>query len=103
MCASDLPDHYEYEYDTQTAYILFRLFPFFCLLASCPQVMLTRDIAYGVLPKYSGPLDAFRTILVEEGALALFRGSVPAMWKSGASTAITFAVYEWVKAALAVD
>ena len=63
--------------------------------------MLQRDRAYGVLPKYSGPAHAFRTIVGEEGALALFRGSAPAMWKSGLSTAITFAVYEWVKAGMA--
>lgn len=61
--------------------------------------MLERDVAYGVLPKYTGPFHALDTVLKEEGAWALFRGSAPAMWKSGLSTAITYAVYEWVRAA----
>lgn len=60
--------------------------------------MLERDAAYGVLPKYLGPAHALKTVFREEGALALFRGSVPAMWKSGLSTAVTYAVYEWVRA-----
>lgn len=63
--------------------------------------MLERDVAYGVLPKYAGPIHALKTVLREEGALALFRGSVPAMWKSGFSTAATYAVYEWVRAGTA--
>lgn len=62
------------------------------------QVMLERDAAYGVLPKYAGPAHALKTVFREEGVLALFRGSVPAMWKSGLSTAVTYAVYEWVRA-----
>lgn len=60
--------------------------------------MLERDTAYGVLPKYAGPVHALKTVFREEGTLALFRGSVPAMWKSGLSTAVTYAVYEWVRA-----
>lgn len=65
--------------------------------------MLQRDVAYGVLPKYSGPVDAFSTIVQSEGRRALFRGIVPGMWKSGLSTALTFAVYEWVKAGTNFD
>lgn len=62
--------------------------------------MLGRDLSYGVLPTYSGPVNAFRTILKDEGARSLFRGISPAVWKSGFSTAITYAVYEWVKAGM---
>ncbi|CAN0219575.1 unnamed protein product, partial [Ectocarpus sp. 12 AP-2014] len=58
-------------------------------------VMVERNSAYGVLPQYAGPVHALKTVLKEEGAAALFRGTVPAMWKTGVSTAVTYAVYEW--------
>eukprot|EP00752_Nemacystus_decipiens_P005250 g4764.t1 len=52
--------------------------------------------ASGVRP-YSGLIDAVRTITREEGPLALYKGSVPALMLCGQG-AVQFAVYEWLKA-----
>ena len=41
--------------------------------------------------------DAARTIVREEGALALYKGAVPALLLCGQG-AVQFAVYEWLKA-----
>lgn len=41
--------------------------------------------------------DAVRTIVREEGALALYSGAVPALLLCGQG-AVQFAVYEWLKA-----
>ncbi len=40
--------------------------------------------------------DALRTITREEGALALYKGAVPALMLCGQG-AVQFAVYEWLK------
>lgn len=68
------------------------------LFIRCHSQVMQRDLSYGILPKYAGPMDALRTIVRDEGMAALFRGSMPAVLKSGLSTGLTFVVYEWVKA-----
>lgn len=49
--------------------------------------------------RFNVPLgaDAVRTITREEGALALYKGAVPALLLCGQG-AVQFAVYEWLKA-----
>ncbi|CAN0126350.1 unnamed protein product [Ascophyllum nodosum] len=46
---------------------------------------------------YTGPVDAVRTIVREEGPLALYKGVVPALVLCGQG-AVQFTVYEWLKA-----
>ncbi|CAM9849399.1 unnamed protein product, partial [Chrysoparadoxa australica] len=58
------------------------------------QVMHRRSMLYGPTPLYGGPLHALAAIYTQEGVMALFKGIVPAMYKSGISTALTFGVYE---------
>ncbi|KAG5176633.1 mitochondrial carrier domain-containing protein [Tribonema minus] len=46
----------------------------------------------------SGGVRAAALSVWREGArVALYRGMVPALWKSSVSTAVTFGTYEWVK------
>lgn len=52
--------------------------------------------AYGVKKPYSGMIDAARTIAKEEGVLALYKGTVPAMALTSHG-GVQFVVYEFLK------
>ncbi|CAM9112934.1 unnamed protein product [Phaeothamnion confervicola] len=64
---------------------------------------LVEGVATPPLPPHlRNPLRVVAAIWRQEGPRALFRGWVPALWKSGLSTAITFGAYEYAKEGLAI-
>jgi hypothetical protein len=56
----------------------------------------------GKAAKYSGALDAVRTIVREEGARALYKGVQPALLRQATYGSLRIGMYEPIKAALAV-
>jgi solute carrier family 25 thiamine pyrophosphate transporter 19 len=50
---------------------------------------------FGRVVLYSGVIDCCRSVLREEGPLAFYKGTAPAIIKAGASVALSFMFYEW--------
>lgn len=54
----------------------------------------------GTTPKYQGILNAFSTIVKQEGALGLYRGVVPNLWGAGSAWGLYFLFYNSIKSTL---
>lgn len=56
--------------------------------------------ASGSIPKYHGVMHCIATMMKEEGVMSLYKGISPTLFKSFASTAITFSTYDYIYALL---